>query len=420
MYCEVEILINYAEEVGKNIQNKRLKAEITDELSCHIEERTQEYIRKGYPDGAAQEKAMKDMGEKAVDVAYLLSNVHSYSRRAIVIRDIIIGIIMLVLIAVEIKYFFVFLFGMHELDGTIFCGCCYSLYISLLLYASKKRYDFFPFIISFFTLTTLPFAIHVNFITTFFEAITGGLFDFYSNIVTREMHTSIFILISYLCYMTAVVASGITVSVLSIAYQKNNFTKKKLKTQKTVRRLLSVLLVFTLFSTSLMIPVFFIEPDYKHEYYDGFALIPVESEEYADEIMERHINDFRYIESTEEKCYYIGYDFDLFSTELKADAYLNGKKAESDIDYALWNKQHIESVDLFTAVEIYKNELKIEAQSGYLLVIPRIGYSIEEQPAEDIDAYYAEDEAYLIPLPLKEPEFIMLNYGNICFELKLY
>ncbi|MBQ3537264.1 MAG: hypothetical protein IJA39_01680 [Clostridia bacterium] len=409
---------DYIDRVRKRIHNKRLKEEISSELSTHIDEKIKDYTDMGCSPEEAARRAEADMGDEPERVAGLLESIHAYSRWGRILGDVIAGLIMLAAVIAEICYFIIFLLGPNELNGTVFCGCCYSLYIILLLISLKKKYCVFPFMVSLFTLTALPFSWNINFVTTFFEAVTGGLPGYYSDVVNKEVYPGILSIVLFAVYMTVVLSSGISVSVFSFSYMRNRLTAKGLRAKRTVKRILTVLLIATVISTSLMIPVFFTEPDYKYEFFEGLALIPIESEDEAREIIERHVNDYRHKEITEEECYYIDTRYTLFDTIPECFGYVNGEM----IYYSPWdlrtrNREHI---DLFTDAVIYKSTLDIETENGYLLCIPLIGYLIEEQPSEDIDKYYSAEDAFMIPLPLEKPEYITLNIVDSRYELKLY
>lgn len=411
---------DYIDRVRKNIRNKRLKEEISSELSTHIDEKIKDYTDMGCSPEEAARRAEADMGDEPERVAGLLESIHAYSRWGRILGDVIAGLIMLAAVIAEICYFIIFLLGANELNGTVFCGCCYSLYIILLLISLKKKYCVFPFMVSLFTLTALPFSWNINFVTTFFEAVTGGLPGYYSDVVNKEVYPGILSIVLFAVYMTVVLSSGISVSVFSFSYMRNRLTAKGLRAKRTVKRILTALLIATVISTSLMIPVFFTEPDYKYEFFEGLALIPIESEDEAREIIERHVNDYRHIESTEEECYYIAFYYDLFYTALEAEKYLNGEICEKDKTDWLENEETKEYIDFLTSSVLYKSTLDIETENGYLLCIPLIGYLIEEQPSEDIDKYYSAEDAFIIPLPLEKPEYITLNIVDSRYELKLY
>lgn len=409
---------DYTERVRKNIHNKRLKEEISSELSSHIEEKIKDYTDMGCSHEEAARRAEADMGDEPERVAGLLESIHAYSRWGRILRDVIAGIIMLAAVIAEICYFIIFMLGPHELNGTVFCGCCYCLYIILLLISLKKKYCVFPFMVSLFTLTALPFSWNINFVTTFFEAVTGGLPGYYSDVVSKEVYPGIFSIVIFAVYMTVILFSGISVSAFSFLYMRNRLTAKGLRAKRTVKRILTAFLIFTCFSTSLMIPVFFTEPDYKHEFFEGLALIPIESEDEAREIIERHVKDYSHIESTEEKCCYITTRYNLFDTLLQYTAYINGEVCQGE--GWLENRRTREKIDLFTQAVLYESNLDIEAENGYLLCIPLIGYLIEEQPSDDIDAYYSAEDAFIIPLPLEKPQYITLNIIDSRYEVKLY
>ena len=411
---------DYIDRVRKRIHNKRLREEISSELSSHIDEKIKDYMDMGCSPEEAARRAEADMGDEPERVAGLLESIHAYSRWGRILGDVIAGLIMLAAVIAEICYFLIFLLGPNELNGTVFCGCCYSLYIILILISLKKKYCVFPFMVSLFTLTTLPFALHINFVTTFFEAVTGGLSDYYSNVVSKEVYPGVFSIVCYAVYMAVILFSGISVSVFSFLYMRNCLTAKGLRAKRTVKRILTALLIFTVISTSLMIPVFFTEPDYKYEFFEGLALIPIENEEDAEEVIERHVKDYRHIENTAEKSYYVHFDYDLFSETLVAEEYVNGEIYEPEIYRDLKSEEVKINTDLFTEYDLYKCKLDIEAQNGYLLVIPLIGYLMEEQPSEDIDAYYSAEDAFIIPLPLEKAEYITLNIIDIRYELELY
>ncbi len=410
-------MADYTERVRKNIHNKRLREEISSELMCHIEEKTGDYTDMGCTPEEARRRAEADMGDEPERVAGLLESIHAYSRWGRILRDVIAGIIMLAAVIAEICYFIIFLLGPNELNGTVFCGCCYSLYIILLLISLKKKYCVFPFMVSLFTLTTLPFAWNINFVTTFFEAVTGGLSDYYSNVVSKEVYPGIFSIVLFAVYMAVILFSGISVSVFSFLYMRNRLTAKRLKAKRTVKRILTALLIFTVISTSLMVPVFFTEPDYKYEFFEGLALIPIESEDDAEEIIERHVNDYHHIENTEEECYYIATRYTLFDTLPECLGYTNGEM----FYYSPWDgrTREREHIGLFTDAVLHKSTLDIETENGYLLCIPLIGYQIDLQPSEE-DKYYSAEDAFIIPLPLEKPEYITLNIVDSRYELKLY
>ena len=410
------VLTDYIRKVLRNISDKELREEIASELSCHIEEKTQDYMKRGYSPEDAEKKAVEDMGGEPERVGMLLSEIHPYASKLNIVRNVLSCIVFAATVLIELLYCFVFLLGPNEKNGMLFAGLCFILIISLLLYSMKKKDAGYSVILSFFSLTLLPFCIHINFVTTFFEAITLGLSDYYVNIVSRGLISGIFSIAAYIIFLLTVFFSGLIAAHHSVDYRSGNFTKKDMKLQKIIKRVLSVFLAITVFSTLMAIPVFFASPDYKYEFIDGMAIIHIENKEDAAEIIERHVNDFRHIENTTAECYYAEYEYDIFDTSLVMTSYCNAKESEPWFPLVRDNEQEQRRADWLTSYRLYMSSVDIKAESGYLLIIPRIMNWTDEGGKSK----YSEEDAVTVALPLEKPYNIAMNSGNEHFIIELF
>ena len=69
------LIKEFLENVCNEIKYKPIREDISEELSLHIEEQKDEYIKKGFEERIAEEKAVSNMGE-AQEIGKKLNKIH--------------------------------------------------------------------------------------------------------------------------------------------------------------------------------------------------------------------------------------------------------------------------------------------------------------------------------------------------------
>lgn len=412
----------FIKKVTDNIPDRKLKKEIEEELSCHIEEKAEFYIKRGFSKEDAYKKADEDMGEDAVRVGVSLSEIHPVSRGKMLFFSIIIYLFTALVLFAD-KYSFVFyLSDSFGITGILVSGIMFIIILSALKYSVKRKSVSVLFALCVLTATRFYYVFQLPFFYCLIGWLSGSAAEYYSSVISRDiMPTKALMLITGV-YIAVILVISFLSLMQAFSFYINRFSKNKLVLQKILEVSVRILLIFTVISVIISMPVYFCEPDYEYEYISGVAIIHISDESQAQEILEKLENDAKYIVSTAEKSYYIEHGVDFGSEELYISQYVGGNMVHSYIEkayihsasgnlYEPVNYAYYES-DEFTQERHMSISVPVSSEDGYLLIVPKT----EEN---DYSERYLINESEIIDLPLEKNYYITGNCYSSYYEIVL-